>query len=265
MTLRKVHAGEPLRVPASTWNAFIDTARAYREGLFSVAGPSRLRGRAATVWVKNASGQQRNRFDVLAVQGVVPTPSEDQDSFADGPVLSGDVPTGQDEGRFVILLEPAADGEVAPAVAAGLAVVKVNITDTRHGYADVKPGDAGQLASRAVGAARILWAESGTGTKWALVRLGRPAGTCGSPADMLPAAADFETEAAQTDTWERESPPANTDGLTIRIQTRTAYNEAGDQKLYAYFRQLKFDSTGLLVSVSAETRVVVDVPEACQS
>ena len=93
--------------------------------------------------------------------------------------------------------------------------------------------------------------------------LGRPAGTCGSPADMLPTAADFETEAAQTDTWERESPPANTDGLTIRIQTRTAYNEAGDQKLYAYFRQLKFDSTGLLVSVSAETRVVVDTPDPC--
>jgi len=68
-----------------------------------------------------------------------------------------------------------------------------------------------------------------------------------------------ETEAEQTDDWDRSS------GCQVEVTmlTRFAYNHAGDQKLYAYYRDFVYDAQGALVSVSAETRVTIDTPESC--
>lgn len=87
------------------------------------------------------------------------------------------------------------------------------------------------------------------------------AGTLADPAVILPAA--FETEAAQTDAWDRASPPEGKDGVSIRHQTRTAYVHDGDEKLYAYYRTFTYDSSGKLATISAETRVEVDAPDDC--
>lgn len=61
-------------------------------------------------------------------------------------------------------------------------------------------------------------------------------------------------------TWSRSS-----DGtpVLITLQARTFWDSTGGV-LYAYQRNLTFDARGLLVSVSAETQVTVDVPTACQ-
>ncbi len=70
-----------------------------------------------------------------------------------------------------------------PAAAIGLAhlggvcQVQVAVTDAGHGWAEVKDSDSTVLGSAASGSARILSRESGTGTKWAVVRLGdQPSG-----------------------------------------------------------------------------------------
>lgn len=81
-------------------------------------------------------------------------------------------------------------------------------------------------------------------------------GTHATPAVMLPST--FETSAAQTDSWDRASPPEGYDGTQMRLQTRMSYDHSGDKKLYAYYRTFVYDSLGLLVSWSAETRVEVD-------
>lgn len=54
-----------------------------------------------------------------------------------------------------------------------------------------------------------------------------------------------------------------TDGKQLNVITRVVYNEAGDEILYGYYRTLLFDSVGLLVSVSDETRYTIDTPGAC--
>ena len=71
-----------------------------------------------------------------------------------------------------------------------------------------------------------------------------------------------ETEAAATDVWQVYDAD---DGLDLKLTmcTRVAYADAGDETLYAYYRDLFFDWHGRLTRVSAETRVSVDVPEAC--
>ena len=81
-------------------------------------------------------------------------------------------------GKFVILLEPVANGKLARAAVGGLCVARVEVADGEewYGYADIKDTDAEKLAGAPHGAAQVLWKESGTGTKWAVVRLGTPQG-----------------------------------------------------------------------------------------
>ena len=60
--------------------------------------------------------------------------------------------------------------------------------------------------------------------------------------------------------WSRSS---NGTPLTVWLQTRTVWDSTGGT-LYAYLRSLSFDARGLLISVSGETQITVDVPTACQ-
>jgi len=68
------------------------------------------------------------------------------------------------------------------------------------------------------------------------------------------------SESADTTTWSKA-----TDGSPVNVYLvgRVVYNAAGDQTLYSFVRMLSFDARGLLVSIGAETRVTVDVTEAC--
>jgi len=64
-------------------------------------------------------------------------------------------------------------------------------------------------------------------------------------------------EAASSDSWDS----GGSDGLSLWVQVRQGYYDSGDQKWYAYARNLIFDAAGRLFTVSAETRITVDVPE----
>jgi len=132
------------------------------------------------VHVKNASGADRARFAVLGIDSPIFSPSEAADNFANQVALVGVTPTADHAGKFVVLLEPIADGEIGQAVVSGVTPVKVNVTDEAHTRADVQAGQAGYLASGDSGSALILWKEAGTGEKWALVNLGMPSGEAGS-------------------------------------------------------------------------------------
>ena len=64
---------------------------------------------------------------------------------------------------------------IARAVAVGMTAVKLNIVSSTDQYADIEVGTTANLKSGSTGAAKIVWKESGTGLKWAIVRLGRRA------------------------------------------------------------------------------------------
>ena len=63
--LKKVAAGDLLAIPAETFNTFIDMARDYRSRQVGVAQSPQPSRSSGIVLVKNASGADRNRFDVL--------------------------------------------------------------------------------------------------------------------------------------------------------------------------------------------------------
>ena len=77
----------------------------------------------------------------------------------------------------------------------------------------------------------------------------------GAAVDTIGSAAEGD-EAAETSTWTTGSD----NGLAIWVQTRAAYYDTGDMKLYGYFRLMTYDKYGRLYSVSAETRVIIDTP-----
>jgi len=262
-SFQKAKAGDPLRIPATAYNAFIDAARHAQGHEPDIgAGPPGAPRPAGTVTVKNDSGLNVVRFGVLGVTGLLYGPDDSLDGFKNRPVLLGDTPTADHAGAFVVLLQPLTSGGIGLGVVAGVVIVKVNVTDAEHEYADVEDGSAVRLASAVVGSAQILWAEGGTGEQWAVVRLSGPPrlGTADSPVTILPE--DYETETAQSDAWDRDD-QGETDGVEIRLTTRVAYNDAGDELVYAFYRTFTFDSLGVLKAISTETRVLVDTPGPC--
>ncbi|HRQ75596.1 MAG TPA: hypothetical protein PK098_06715, partial [Phycisphaerales bacterium] len=173
-SFRKVQRGDPLRIPAEAFNAFIDAARAHRAGQHDVDGASGGDGRwnAGVVLVRNESGQARERFQVLAIDGPMFNPENALEGFKNRVVLKATTPGNDDASRFVILLEPLAVNAIGMACVSGVCPVKVDIKDEKHDFADVRSGQAGHLTSNSGGGgAQMIWKESKTGVRWAVVRL----------------------------------------------------------------------------------------------
>ncbi|HOI56569.1 MAG TPA: hypothetical protein PLP01_15070 [Phycisphaerae bacterium] len=262
---RPVTSGEPFRPSARVWNVLMQLAQAFDGGGMDATGLAALGlSSPAPVVVRNDSGADRDEFDVLGIDGALVLPSDGAmpaSQFKTSVAVKGVTPVDPDHlGRFVVLSGPVKAGAIGRGYVSGTFPVKLDVADADHQWAEIDDGST-RLKSCATGSAAILWKESGTGEKWALVRFDCAPGTADDPAVLEPA--DFEQETAATDEWDITDPPAGKDGVIVRVQTRTAYNDAGDQKLYAFHRDLTFDSRGCLVAATAETRVEVDAPEDC--
>ena len=201
--MKKVKSGDRLSIPAETFNTFIDAARDHRTRQQNRGQAARPSNRSTgTILVKNASGADRDRFDVLGVDAPIFTPTDNEDSFKNQVALKGVTPSEDNhEGRFVILQEPVRTGDIGRAVVAGVTPVVVNVSDTEHGFADIADGVAGKLVSAESGGAQILWAELGTGDKWAVVRLSPPGTDEKVKVDSEDDAAYLEDQVTGDDTW----------------------------------------------------------------
>ncbi|MEX0744877.1 MAG: hypothetical protein WD118_04680 [Phycisphaeraceae bacterium] len=177
-TLKKVQTGQPLKIPAQAYNAFIDTARAHaqreqdRHRHASPPGSG-----AGTVLVRNDSGEDRDRFDVLGLDAPLITPEDNLPQFTNHVALKGVLPTADYRGRFALLLAPLKAGRIGHALLSGVSVARLKLLSPLHTHAQVAAGEAGYLLSSVGGAAQILWhdqPEAGQEDEpvWAVVRLG---------------------------------------------------------------------------------------------
>ena len=182
--LQKVNPGDRLRIAARTYNAFVDAAKAQQmQSLGSQSGPRNDAPVVMLVQVKNVSGSDCPHFGVLGISGVVFDPVAAPDAFKDSVVFSGTTPSALSHagGRFVICAEPIANGSIGAAWAGGICQVQIEVSNADHAYADVSNGLMTKLASVESGPCTILWKQSGTGTKWAIVRFGGGGGGTGGP------------------------------------------------------------------------------------
>lgn len=181
--LKKVHSGDPLVIPAATYNTFIDAAREHAERQRSTTRDGLPDWRqTGIVLVCNDSGADRGRFDVLGVSGTVIKPTDNADAFRERIALKGVVPTAAHTGRFVILLEPVKSGLFGRGCVDGACVARVKMLDEGHTFAETIANDATVLQSGASGSAALLWIQP-SGERdpdptiaWVVAKMGLPAG-----------------------------------------------------------------------------------------
>jgi hypothetical protein len=177
---RKPAAGDPLKIPAAVYSELLDCL-AYVRQLRNRSGPARARGRRdnGIIDIRNDTSAAIAEFGILGVAGVVFSPTDSLKSFQNEPLYKGAAPTiASHDGNFAVALEPIAAGKIGQARVSGLVCAQVAVSSGLdwYGFADVTNNDATQLTLLPSGAAQVLYKESGTGTKWAIVRIGLPPG-----------------------------------------------------------------------------------------
>jgi len=167
-----VQPGQTLEIPAEAFNTFIDAALDFKARQRSQQQSSHPRHPSSTIIkIRNQTGADRERFDVVALESPIIPPADNLQAFKGEPAINGVVPQGGE--HFAILLEPVPAGQIARyACVSGVTVARVNVLDEAHQYADIAHDTCQYLESCPSGGAAILWRESGTGVKWAIVRLG---------------------------------------------------------------------------------------------
>ena len=174
--LRKVRTGDPLRIPAAAYNAFVDAAHlARRIDADAGAGPVIPGAQEHLVLVRNDSGDDLPRFGIVGIAGPIIEPGAEgnTDEFKRRAALIGAAISTGDEyiGRFVVAREPIPSGRIGWAVIRGVTPATVNVVSGEHTHADTYPEEQ-HLRSGFTGAARILWKEDGTGLKLAVIEIG---------------------------------------------------------------------------------------------
>lgn len=174
---------------------------------------------AKIISIQNLATDDENKpialteYQILGLSDLNQTPTGAINNFLATIVFTGVNPTSDYAGKFAIVQEPIAKGAVGRAKISGISQVKVNFSSAAHGYAEASAtGDVIELTSTATGrdgGAEVLWKESGTGSKWAIIRFpvfaaaggsAAPGPATDTPKNLLTAGAvGTETEYARED------------------------------------------------------------------
>jgi len=202
--MKKVRTGDPLVVPAQAYNAFIDAAKDFHQRTANLGQQATPGYRSSgIVLVKNESGEDRARFDVLGLGDPIFLPDSDavaEQSFKNAVAFRGDMPDETlHQGKFVILIEPLAAGAIGRAYLAGVTVARLRLEDAAQQvtHAEIIDADATALQPAVGGSASVLWHQEQTGDVWAIVRLGNAA-----PAGVWVQITSSEANGGQYASWQ---------------------------------------------------------------
>jgi hypothetical protein len=181
---RKAQRGDRVSFSTLAYNAQLEAAQASRRNrALAQAGALTSSMSSSIILVKNnaAGGIALDRFAVLGLDQPIFLPSASLPAFQQAPCFSGIIPAAAvHQLKFCITLEPLLSTQVGRAVVQGAAVVKVNMIASGDTVAGVTDASTAKLTSGG-GPALILWSETGTGDKWAIVALGAGTQRAGSP------------------------------------------------------------------------------------
>jgi hypothetical protein len=167
--MNKVVTGETFKPQARTWNSFIDAAVyvRQRQSDLSVKTP-RKDTKSGVVLVRNSTDDDLGQFTVVSLGDLIITPTDNEQDFRNNvPVF--ELIRDELSDPFGILQRPLKKDEVGSAMLSGVTPVKLNLLSETHEFAEL---DENGLKSTDSGSVRILWKQSGTGDKWAVILLG---------------------------------------------------------------------------------------------
>ena len=189
--LDSVIAGQtsPFVVSAATCNAVLGAARQVARDGRAPRGAGRsdtdAYPPAVYVLVKNTTGGSLLRRSILAPSGVVVDPAAKPIDAADAPALLVSAPVTADD-PVLVAAEPIPNGGIGYAVAAGVTVADVSVSDTAHTHAVPDPGNLFNLVSAESGPVRLLQTFGSTGTKTCYVLLQGDVGAGGGGGGSSP-------------------------------------------------------------------------------
>jgi len=171
--LKKVQSGDRLRIPAQTFNSFIDAAVDFKRRQRGVGRDGqRVHRQTGIILVRNDTGEDLDRFTAVGIDSPIIGPTDNEDEFKNRATAVGVKPLVPDHrGRFGVVLEPVKAGKIAPACVSGVIPCRINVEEETHERTDVEHNST-MLKSGHHGGAEILWKEAGVGEKWALVKAG---------------------------------------------------------------------------------------------
>ena len=164
-----VRVGSEIRnYPAGTHNWLVDRVQ-YLLSRQEEGQPPRGQSDRGLPRVHNSTGSSVVPFGIVKIDGPLNDPTDHSDEPYQGVRLDGAPPVDGD--AFAVLQRSAAAGDFVSAVASGPTWVQIDVkseSDTTCGIID---GDTAKLES-GKGSTPIIWKQSGTGVKWAIVQLG---------------------------------------------------------------------------------------------
>jgi len=161
-----------IQVTARTWNGLLKAGQDYSRRKYGTATGGVLDSKltpSCRIWVFN-SGPELPEFSVVGFGNMPAPPTSRPLDAIDEPLFLATTPTAV--GPFAILAGSLAPGEIGEGIIAGAAVVQINVSDPTHGFALPADGNSAALTSDSAGGVPILWKDTGTGLKWAVVLLG---------------------------------------------------------------------------------------------
>lgn len=193
------------------------------------------------LWVVNKTGAKLKPFYVVGLRNANfdPDVSEELVEFERVVVMEGHTPDiDEDRNEFGIILEgtEGTGDEIVRCLRTGIVQAYINVRDDEDKWTEVKDGDITQLNSSVTGMARIMWKQSGTGTKRGLVWLN--AHHMGMREDPL---TDLSSGWDQED---QDSP--RKEGVKFQVITVNDDYVAGANETV---RSLQYDSHGHLVLI----------------
>ena len=162
--------GSPLNIPAKLQAKVIDNAHGNK--LDTTEDVAQHFRQATVVYVRNDSGVAKDQFNIMGLNGPAITPTQKLDEFKRRVCFAVIAPTlASHSHSFCVLLDPLKIGGMGRAVVGGVVQTKVTGALSTK-WAAVTNSDATKLTMSAAGGCRVLWSDSGSGERWAIVRLG---------------------------------------------------------------------------------------------
>jgi len=166
------------RIAAREWNAVVDSFA--RLDVSSEPGGVAQSGdfNADVVLVANTTGRDLARFSPIGIT-ISSTPVFNPTTAAAIPAyqahrgMSAGVPQiAHSDGRLGVTLDAIGSNKYGRAIFSGVVPCKIDMVAAGHQFATAKASNTDELVSVQHGPFYILWRETGTGTRWAIVRLG---------------------------------------------------------------------------------------------
>jgi hypothetical protein len=176
----KVNPGDDLSIPATVWNALLDLLGDSR----GTAGEKpRVLSRATpyagdVVQVQNGTSDNIDPFRALCLSDLVVKPQISGEVNVNF-LFNGTKPGPGARGKWGIVLDGLAPGQIGSAVVMGISIAWINLASVADLHVEADPASAYVLKSQGRGAP-ILWVDGGVGSattsgeQWAIIRITGP-------------------------------------------------------------------------------------------